>query len=250
MLNKEKVEVHLHLWYEDVSIYLLKKLKKHWDGRINISLLHDSESNKNILDFASDNFQEVNTVYVPNRGTDQNGFFASYQNHSEGKDWIFYAHDKSNDKLEWIDQITDPLLEQEKTVNKLMQDENSGIISSGNPVRLERLRSEEDLIALDKTMQFHHKHRVVLCRQTLIWLRELQYILYEKHGLINKNNLNFKFTAGTMFLIDKRVLTLVHDCIHENFFPAHYREDGDMPHALERFYFYVSICLEQKNHFI
>ena len=79
MLNKQKVEVHLHLWYEDVSIYLLKKLKKHWDGRINISLLHDAESNKNILNFASDNFQEVNTVYVPNRGTDQNGFFASYK---------------------------------------------------------------------------------------------------------------------------------------------------------------------------
>ena len=93
MLNKQKVEVHLHLWYEDVSIYLLKKLKKHWDGRINISLLHDAESNKNILNFASDNFQEVNTVYVPNRGTDQNGFFQSYKNHSEGKDWIFYAHD-------------------------------------------------------------------------------------------------------------------------------------------------------------
>ena len=148
---------------------------------------------------------------------------------------------QSNDKLEWIDQITDPLLEQEQTVNKLMEDESSGIISSGNPTRLERLRSEEDLIALDKTMQFHHKHKVVLCRQTLIWLRELQYILYEKHGLINKDNLNFKFTAGTMFLIDKRVLSLVHDCIHENFFPAHYREDGDMPHVKDFTFMYLYV---------
>ena len=250
MLNQEKIEIHLHLWYEDTSLYLLKKLSPHWKGRINISLINDSESNDAILDFAHDNFCDVKTVYVPNKGTDQNGFFASYQTNKENKDWVFYAHDKSKDKLEWIDQIVDPLLEQEKKVNSLINDKTSGLVSSKHPERLESLKSEEDLIHLDKVLRFNQKHLVVLCRQTLVWLRELQYIMYEKHGLIKRDNLNFKFTAGNMFLIDKRVLSLAHSCIHEDFFPSHYRPDGDMPHALERFYFYVSLCLEQENHFI
>lgn len=249
MLNDNKIEVHLHLWYEKSSIYLLKKISKQWNGRINISLIEDAQSNKEILNCANDLFAEVQTVYCENKGSDQSGFYESLKANNESKEWVFYAHDKSEDKIPWLDQIVDPILQSSK-INACIEEENVGIISSGNPKRLSSLLTEEYLVKLDKQTKKKDKLAIVLSRQTLVWLRELQYILYDTHGLIDKENLNFKFTAGTMFLIRSNVLKITHDCIHQDFFPSCYRVDGDVTHALERFYYYVSICLGLQNYFV
>ena len=53
-----------------------------------------------------------------------------------------------------------------------------------------------------------------------------------------------------MFIIDSDIVDIAHSVIHPTFFPTAYREDGDMPHALERFYYYVSLCMKRKNIFI
>ena len=250
MLNKDLLQVHAHLWYEDVSKHLLDKLCKGWDGRINLSLIKGAESNQGIVSHAEGLFPEVRYVEVKNLGNDQSGFKESIAKNSEDKPWIFYVHDKNKVKIDWLNEIVDPIIYQTDRVNSLMEDDDVGLISSGNPRRKEDLLSEETLIRFDRKTALSDKKGIVLARQTLVWLRELQYILYENHGFIAKENLNFSFTSGTMFVIRNDVTAMAHSCIHDNFFPDFYREDGDLPHALERFYYYVSICLDYKNQFI
>lgn len=250
MLNKELIEVHAHLWYEDVSIYLLDKLREAWDGRVNLSLIKDAESNQAIVSHSEKLFPEVRYIEVKNLGNDQSGFKQSFTKNTEDKPWVFYVHDKNKIKQNWIDDIVDPIVCQPNRVNSLIEKEEIGLISSGNPTRRMDILNEEKLIDYDRRTPIPEKKRIVLSRQTLVWLRELQYILYEKHGFIAKENLNFSFTSGTMFVIRSDVTAMAHSCIHDNYFPDFYREDGDMPHALERFYYYVSICLDYRNEFI
>jgi len=250
-LNKNKIQVHLHLWYEEESIYLIDKIHKGWKGkRINVSFNTDGKANDRLLNYCQDKFSDVRAVYVENCGNDQVGFFKSIQtNNEEDKEFVLYAHDKNPSKRDWVDQNLDPLVDNADTVNTYLK-EDVGMISSANPKRLEPLLSEEKLIAIDKETAMSEKKGVVLARQTLIWLRELQYILYDVHGYIDKDRLNFKFTAGNMFIISKDVLEVSQSVVHPNFFPEAYREDGDMPHALERFYYYVSLCMKKQNIFI
>lgn len=249
-IDRTNTEIHLHLWYEDESIYLVDKISKIANGRINLSFNTDGKANDKLLDYCKTKFSDVRAVYVENGGNDQIGFFNSIKENNEGKKFIFYAHDKNPNKREWVDQCVDPLVNNIKSVNKHLAEENTGIVSSGNPKRLEFLLTEEKLIEIDKHTDMSEKTGVVLARQTLIWLRELQYILYDVHGYIDKSNLNFRFTAGNMFIINSDVLSLAHSVLHPSFFPAIYREDGDMPHALERFYYYVSLCMKRKNIFV
>lgn len=251
ILDEDKIQVHLHLWYEEESIYLIDKIHKVWENRrVNISFNTDGKANDKLLEYCRGKFSDVRTVYVENKGSDQVGFFKSIQKNSEDdKEFIFYAHDKSSNKREWIDQNIDPIIDNCGVVNSYLK-EDVGVISSANPKRLEPLLSEEKLIAIDKETAISEKKGVVLARQTLIWLRELQYILYDVHGYIDKKRLNFKFTAGNMFIINREVLKMAQSVVHPSFFPSGYREDGDMPHALERFYYYVSLCMKKQNIFI
>ena len=53
-----------------------------------------------------------------------------------------------------------------------------------------------------------------------------------------------------MFLARRPVVKMSHQCVHESFFEDYYRPDGNVEHAMERFYFYVSECLKYKNVFI
>ena len=253
MINDTQVELHMHLWYLDTSIYLMDLVSSGIQCDANISLVKDSPNNTKIIDYAKQKFKSVNIVESPNRGNDQCGFFKSVEKNSNpNKNWIFYAHDKHPDKIDWIDQIVKPIVSNSSKINKVLESgqDEVGIISSSHPKRMIKTFSEEELVMIDKAADMGEKVKVVLSRQTLIWLRELQYILYDQHGYIDKDNLNFTFTAGTMFIINKEIFHLAKSCTHENFFPNAYRPDGDMPHALERFYFYVSLAAGKNNIFI
>lgn len=249
-INQDKTQFHLHLWYEDESIYLIDKVSRVHDGRVNLSFNDDGKANDKLIDYCQSKFSEVKYIIVPNGGNDQIGFFQSFKKNKEDKPYIFYAHDKNPDKREWVDQCIDPLVNNVKAINEYLESAETGMISSANPKRLEMLLTEEKLIEIDKETAMCEKKGVVLARQTLIWLRELQYILYDVHGFIDKKQLNFQFTAGNMFIIDSDIVDIAHSVIHPTFFPTGYREDGDMPHALERFYYYVSLCMKRKNIFI
>ena len=136
------------------------------------------------------------------------------------------------------------------TVNQEIVNSETGLISANSKRWLLDLETEQSILKEDKEAPMSYKRIIVLKRHTLVWLRELQYILYKKHGFIQKENLNFKFTAGTMFLARSDVVDLSLSCILPCYFEECYRQDGNVQHAMERFYYYVSMCMGYKNKLI
>jgi len=257
MLNEQKINVVMHLWYEETSLFLIDKLSKVWSGEVHVSLIRGSESNETLIRKMKEKFAEVHTYELSqNFGNDQIGFWKIFRKIKNKKQWTLYLHDKHPDKIEWINDIVDPLINNAKIINKMIEEDNDfgeskyGIISSGHKQRMVKILTESCLVEIDKNTPKEDKLEIVLSRQTLVWLRELQYILYNEYGLIEKEQLNFYFTSGTMFVINTEVAEMAHACVCENFFPECYRKDGDVTHALERFYYYVSLCSGRKNEFI
>lgn len=249
MLNKDLLSVHVHLMYLEPSKYILDLLSEVWDDKIYLSLIEGNKHNPTILSYAKQRFPSILVKYVANKGTDQYGFMHSFKINNEETPWIMYIHDKHLSKLDWLDQTLLPILHSE-TINPLLLDDNNGIISSGYHKWVMRVENEEELTAKSKYMPFNMKHCLVRVRHTLAWLRELQYILVQKTGFIDTDNINPKFTAGNIFIARRNVVNMAMSCIHENFFEDHYRPDGDVAHAMERFYYYVATCLKYDIKFI
>jgi len=249
MLDKNKVSFNVHLFYLEPSLYLLDKIRNKFDGNIYISLNNNGKSNDKILEHAKELFDNVHHVTVNNVGNDQYGFFHSFPKNTDETEWIFYCHDKTIKRIDWLDEIIDPVLEY-KEINKILDDDDIGLITVGNTKHHMRMHTEDCLTQLSKKKNYSERLKVVQARHTLTWYRELQYILLTDTGLIDTDNLNPDFTAGNMFLARRQVVKLAHDCVHETFFENYYREDGNVEHALERFYFYVTKCLKYDNFFI
>lgn len=249
MLDKDLISVHVHLFYLEPSIYLLDKISEYYNGPIYISLNEDGANNEEIELYAVKKFKKVKSVTVKNKGNDQYGFYSSFKQNDEETPWILYCHDKTIKRIDWLDRILDPVL-QYKDMEKTLNNEKNGMISSGDPEYYLKMINEEDLTALSKTKNFSGRLEIMQSRHTLTWFRELQYILLSDTGFINAENLNPNFTAGNMFLARRPVVKMSHQCIHESFFEDYYRPDGNVEHAMERFYFYVSECLKYKNVFI
>jgi hypothetical protein len=150
--------------------------------------------------------------------------------------------------MPFLDDTLDPIINNANMVNDLIERDTCGMIASERMNR--KIDIEEDLISQSKYINFEYLYNVVQAKHTLSWIRELQYILYNKHKMINKENINFNFAAGNIFLIRNDVLKISHSCVHENWFPTYYRTDGDVSHGLERFYFYVSICMNYINEYL
>lgn len=249
MLNHKLIDLHAHLWYEESSIFLLEKLSKAWDGPITISFNDNGPNNKDIEKKAKSLFPKVIPYVYTNRGTDQYGFYkATRETIKDDKKWTFSCHDKNPKKMSFLDDTLDPIINNSEAVNKYIEDETVGMIASELMKR--KIDTEEDLISHSKYVQFDLLHNVVQAKHTLSWIRELQYLLFNKHKMINKEHVNFDFAAGNIFLIKNDVLKLSQSCVHENWFPTYYRTDGDVSHGLERFYFYVSICMNYENVYI
>tara|TARA_B100001094_G_scaffold332776_1_gene406429 strand:+ start:7875 stop:8657 length:783 start_codon:yes stop_codon:yes gene_type:complete len=249
LLDKNKISFHAHLFYLEPSIYLLDKIKNKFDGNIYLSMNSNGKNNAKILEHAQSIFTNVKHVIVENVGNDQYGFFHSFPLNTDETDWVFYCHDKTIKRIDWLDEIIDPVIECEKLDN-LLDNDNIGLVTVGNTKHHMQMHTEDCLTKLSKSKNYSHRLKIVQARHTLTWYRELQYILLTDTGLINTDNLNPDFTAGNMFLARKQVVKLTHDCIHESFFENYYREDGNVEHALERFYFYVTTCLKYNNFFI
>lgn len=249
MLNKDKVDIHIHLWYKESSLYLMEKLSKAWDGPIIISMNENGPNNDVILEAAKSLFPKVTHYIYENHGTDQFGFFKSVQQLEKYEHkWTFCCHDKNPKKMSFLDDTLDPLVNNCSIINDLLERDSCGMIASERMKK--KIDTEEDLVAQSKYINFEYLSNVVQAKHTLSWIRELQYILYTKHKMLNKEQINFDFGAGNIFLIKNDVLKLAHSCVHEHWFPKYYRTDGDVSHGLERFYFYVSICMNYINEYI
>lgn len=249
MLNKELLSVHVHLMYKEPSKYILDLLQEVWDGNIYLSLIEGNKHNKFILSCAQERFKTVLVKYLENKGTDQYGFFHSYKINNEETPWIMYIHDKHISKIDWLDEILLPIL-QNNTINPLLLDSTTGMIASGHKKWVLSVENEEQLTEKSKTMPFHLKQWIVRSRHTLTWFRELQYILVQKTGFICVEDINPKFTAGNIFVARRSIIDTVMSCVHQDFFENDYRADGDVEHAMERFYFYVARCLNYDIKFI
>lgn len=249
MLNNNLLSIHIHLMYKEPAKYILDLVQEVWRDKIYLSLIDGNKHNDTILAYAKERFNEVIVKYVKNKGTDQYGFFHTFKINNEETPWIMYIHDKHLSKIDWLDQILLPIL-QYKIVNIDLLNDLFGIISSGYDKWVFNVDNEEKLTEQSKAMPFNLKQWVVRARHTLTWLRELQYILVQKTGFISMENINPKFTAGNIFIARRSIIDTVMSCVHEDFFENDYRADGDVEHAMERFYFYVAKCLNYEIKFI
>lgn len=251
MIDKNLCSVHLHLYYEDVSFYILDKLSKVWKDTIYVSMIRDCETNKKIIAHGQKLFKEVRWVEVPNKGTDQFGFLFTHRiNEEKYKPWTLYIHDKSIDKKDWLDDLIEPFFKNEyqTVLKKHMDSKKTGIIASKK--RKNKVLDSDQLLEITKNAAMPFRGDFVKAVSTLAWLRELQNIFYNKTGIVKEDYLNIEFVAGTVFMARKSLINGVHSCVHENFFEDGYRKDGEVEHAMERFYFYVSKCLNYNNVFI
>ena len=245
------LSVHLHLYYEDMGIYLLKKLSKIWRGEIYLSLVEDNCCNNILLRIAQNTFDTVNVTFIENKGNDQYGFYKTFQKNKDDTTWILYWHDKSLRKQDWLSELTDIFINEDNQLLLEQYTNNSskcGIISASK--HKYKTMDAEKLIHESHNISFPYRQKLVRSLQTIIWLKELEFLLKVKHDLYNEEDVYPFFTAGNIFLIRRDVLEFSHSVIHENFFENFYREDGDVGHALERFYYYVSKTMGYKNYFI
>ena len=240
-MNIEDIELHCHLWYLDKSKNLLDKLATKFSDRINLSLIKGSKNNDKILKHAESKFKDVRYVTVENYGTDQNGFISSYETNCEDKEWVLYTHDKKDEA--WTMDLVNPLVTDEAM--ELTNDQNLGMITSKK--REEKIKSEDNLKKISAMTPPSMKVQIVRSKKTMLWLRELQHILFVSHGMISEKNLDFTFSSGTMFMARSLVINMTHSCIYKDFFELGYRADGEVEHALERFYFYVNKCLNMEH---
>lgn len=233
----------IHSFYEEPSMYLLDKVAKFYkNDTLYLSVVKNSLSNQNIIKYAQRYYKHVIVNEEENRGNDQYGLYKLFTKYEDNlNDWIFYFHDKHITKLNWIDDLIDPFCCFDLSN---LSNNKYGMIVSDNPTYQLKISSETDLIKQSEDIPKKNKIVNIKSKQTLVWVRELQQILFQDTGLIEDDYLNFDFTAGNMFCVKKPVLQLALGCIHDNFFEGGYRTDGDIEHGLERFYFYVNLCLK------
>jgi lipopolysaccharide biosynthesis protein len=247
----KNISVHLHVYYEDMGLYLLNKLSTIWNGKVYLSLINNNCANQIFITTANSLFSDIDVIYIDNKGTDQYGFFHSFKLNKDDTKWILYWHDKHITKKAWLDDITDIYCNEDnnKTIERLIGDMSScGIVSSSK----HRLKTNtlSQIAELSPYIGFENRQKLVRNLQSLLWLKELQYLFKTKYDIYNEEEASPYFTAGTVFLIRRDIVDKVHSVVHENFFENCYREDGDVGHALERFYFYASKCLAYTNKFI
>jgi lipopolysaccharide biosynthesis protein len=243
-MNDDIISAHVFLYYEDISIEVLKRLKQFYSGHIYLSLVEDNKYNDKILLQAKKLF-DTKVIYISNRGSDQYGFYSSFKIDKTSKEWVLYLHDKHPDKKEWLFSLIDDM---SKTTNKILKQKNVGIISSNR--HKQKAKSLNEILTLYGNINFNLRKNIVESMHTILWIKELQRILLEKHNLLCEDHLYPTFSAGNIFIANRKVVDLSHDCVYEEFFNKNYREDGEVAHGLERFYFYVSKCLGYNNIFI
>lgn len=251
MIDSDLCSVHLHLYYKEPSMYIIDRLSKVWNGKVYISMLKNCENNEDILAKCQKAFSQTVWCEVENKGTDQYGFFYSNRmNEEKYKPWVLYIHDKSEDKMEWLSDMIEIFVEDEyqTVLDRYMNSKKTGII--GCKSRKMKLLDSDELIQIHQHTPLTNRNLFVKSVATLAWMRELQNIFYNKSGIVEEKVLNPYFVAGTVFMARKLIINQCHGCVHDNFFENGYRSDGEVEHALERFYAYVSEALGYNNIFI
>lgn len=244
-MNSSNVSTHVFLFYESSGKYLLDELSKIYSGEIYLSLVYGNCANNILLEYAKQHFN-IQLVYVDNYGTDQYGFYQSFKLDKSNKPWIFYCHDKHPSKIDWLSNMITTFVDLDE---RLLDDEKIGIISSAKYKN--KVLPFEKLLLEYINVDYCHRKDIVESMHTLIWLHELERILLSKYNLGKKEFKYPMFSAGNVFLIRKEIVEKSHGCVYDEFFNKNiYRADGEVEHGMERFYYYVSSCMNFHNLFI
>lgn len=245
-MNTDLVSAHVFLYYELTGRYVLESMSKFYNGPIFLSLVKNNPVNDLLINYASSIFEKTYLLLVDQAGTDQYGFFHSFQRDDTNKPWVFYCHDKSPNKKQWLVELMEIYNNIEESV---LLDQRYGIISSSK--HKHTIKDYKTILNETSKIPKQYRKGVVQALQTLLWLNELQSILAYEFNLENKDLKYSDFSAGNIFLIRRDVLSQAHNCVHENMFNKNvYRTDGEVEHGLERFYFYVSQCMGYENLYI
>lgn len=244
-MNNNIISTHVFLYYEDTGIDLLNHIKQYCTGKIYLSLVLDNKANKKLIEYAR-KFFELDITYVENTGSDQYGFYNSFKKDLSEKPWIFFCHDKSQNKKDWMLELIEILA---NVSDDYLLNKKCGMISSAKYIN--KVSPINDLLIKYGNMDFKLRRSLIESIHTVIWLKELQRILLEKYTLIKEESVYPRFCSGNIFLAKKDVISTTHGCVYDDFFNKNlYRSDGEVAHGLERFYFYVSECLGYHNVFI
>jgi hypothetical protein len=223
-------------------------MKNVWDGRVIVSLVEGGDNNKQIKKALENSFSNLEIREYPNRGTDQYGFWRNFYDTEDKKDWCFCLHDKTDTK--WVEDLAYKIFDKCEEVNNILESQEAcriGIIAGDHSYYMP-IVSEEELIEATKNEPIgENVYAQVLSKQTLCWLRQLQWFLYQDHQSDLKKGINFNFCAGNIFLAKKEIFEIAHQYLIDKFFEKHYRQDGDVAHALERFYFYINSRILNKT---
>ena len=245
-MNKDLVSAHVFLYYESIGKYVLDTLSKFYNGPLYLSLIENNCSNDILLTYAKNTFSDIRLVYIDNHGTDQYGFYSTFPYDNTNKPWIFYCHDKHPNKQKWLSDLLNIYVDLD---DKLLLDSKAGMIACAQ--HKQQQASFEELLKVHESLKYKFRKEVVQSMHTLIWLHELERILLSKYNLGDKNFKCPEFSAGNIFLARREVIAYSHGCVYEEFFnKGVYRTDGEVGHGLERFYYYVSKCLQYNNIFI
>lgn len=245
MLNSEEIDVYCHFMYPS-ALDIIKRLKKVWNGSVTVSLVKDAEHNAVIRKALEESFEDLTIKEYKNRGTDQYGFWRNFGEKQDKKGWCFSIHDKTD--MKWIRDILYKILDNYKAVNEVIHEDNDVGIIVGDDKYYMAIRTEEELIEETKVISTSLVRQNLLAKHMLCWLRQLQWMAYQNSGGIPIKEINFNFCAGNIFIARNDVVEISHECLQDNFFEEFYRKDGDIGHALERFYFYINnVILNMKT---
>jgi hypothetical protein len=268
MRNSINTSLHVHLFYEDESLYLLDRISKVWKNKIYVSIVKDVSSNKAIIQCLNDNFDEVDTTFVDNRGNDQYGFFHSFKKNKDDTKYILYLHDKKDrdvgtdmSKLFLQDaQFLPHLIENVMTASRsslhlreYQRAENPvaevGIIAceatNEQMLSYKELESShacgfggKDFKDMSDDEKGEYRLQVVRSLHTVTWFDELVCHLRHVRGL-GYPLVYPPFAGGNMFLATRDIIKTTHSAVLDSHFQEGYQPDGEVEHAMERLYYYV-----------
>lgn len=245
-MNTELVSTHVFLYYELTGRYVLEAVSKFYKGPIFLSLVKNNPVNDLLINYASSLFEKTYLVLVDEAGTDQYGFYHSFQHDDTTKPWVFYCHDKHPSKKQWLSELIEIF---SKIDDHILSNSNYGIVSALK--HKQKIKGYKHILEETAGMPKQYRKGVVQALQTLLWLNELQSILANEFKLKREDLKYPEFSAGNIFLIKRDILSKTHKCIHKDMFNKNiYRTDGEVEHGLERFYFYVSQCMGYENLYI
>ena len=129
MIDKSQVSTQIFLYYESTGKHLLDRLSSIYNGPIYLSLVNGNCHNDILINYAQSCFEDIKLIYVDNCGSDQYGFYHSFKLDDTNKPWIFYCHDKSLNKIVWLNGMMDAFTSFD---NGLLDNNKTGIIAPKN----------------------------------------------------------------------------------------------------------------------